>query len=104
MALVAIVAAIVWAPVAAGQWIWQGYVFQWVHLVPVFASAAIHTVYFILLDRGYRHGDLSVVYPLARATGPVLTVVAAMLFLRERPSLAALAGAALVIFGAYLLT
>ena len=32
MTLVAIVAAIVWAPVAAGQWLWQGYVFQWVHL------------------------------------------------------------------------
>ncbi|MGE5794343.1 MAG: EamA family transporter, partial [Bacteroidota bacterium] len=104
MTLVAIVAAIVWAPVAAGQWLWQGYVFQWVHLVPVLASAAIHTAYFVLLDRGYRHGDLSVVYPLARATGPVLTIACAMLLLGERPGVLALAGAALVIVGAYLLT
>ncbi|HTO49105.1 MAG TPA: DMT family transporter [Burkholderiales bacterium] len=104
MALVALVAAIVWAPVAAGQWLWQGYVFKWVHLLPVLASAAIHTAYFVLLDRGYRHGDLSVVYPLARATGPVLTIAAAMLLLRERPGPLALAGAALVILGAYLLT
>jgi hypothetical protein len=49
------------------------------------ASAAIHTAYFVLLDRGYRHGDLSVVYPLARATGPILTIVAAIAFLGERP-------------------
>jgi drug/metabolite transporter (DMT)-like permease len=104
MTMVAIVAAIVWAPVALGQWLWQGYVFQWVHLVPVLASAAIHTAYFILLDRGYRHGDLSVVYPLARATGPVLTIAAAMLFLGERPGVLALFGALLVILGAYLLT
>ncbi len=104
MTLVAIVAAIVWAPVAAGQWLWQGYVFQWVHLLPILASAAIHTAYFVLLDRGYRHGDLSVVYPLARATGPVLTIAAAMLLLGERPGPLALVGAALVILGAYLLT
>ncbi len=104
MALAALVAAIAWAPVAAAQWLWQGYVFQWVHLVPVLASAAIHAAYFVLLDRGYRHGDLSVVYPLARATGPVLTIAAAVLLLGERPGALALAGAALVILGAYLLT
>ena len=27
-----------------------------------------------VLDRGYRKGDLSLVYPLARATGPLLKV------------------------------
>jgi drug/metabolite transporter (DMT)-like permease len=104
MTLVAIVACVIWAPVALGQWLWQGYSFQPVHLVPVLASAAIHTVYFVLLDRGYRHGDLSVVYPLARATGPVLTIAAAVIFLGERPGVLALAGAALVVLGAYLLT
>ena len=104
MTLVALVAAVIWAPLAAGQWIHQGYEFRIVHLWPIVASAAIHTAYFILLDRGYRHGDLSVVYPLARATGPILTIAAAILVLGERPGALALAGAALVIVGAYLLT
>jgi drug/metabolite transporter (DMT)-like permease len=104
MTLVALVASVLWAPLAAGQWIVQGYVFQPVHLVPILASAAIHTAYFILLDRGYRHGDLSVVYPLARATGPILTIVVAVAVLGERPGPVALVGAALVILGAYLLT
>ena len=104
MTLVALVAAVIWAPVAAGQWIHQGYEFRLVHLWPILASAAIHTAYFILLDRGYRYGDLSVVYPLARATGPILTIMAAILMLGERPGALALVGAGLVIAGAYLLT
>jgi drug/metabolite transporter (DMT)-like permease len=104
MTLVALVATVLWAPLALGQWLWLGYEFRLVHLWPILASAAIHTAYFLLLDRGYRHGDLSVVYPLARATGPVLTIVAAIAFLGERPGPLALAGAALVILGAYLLT
>lgn len=48
-------------------------------------SSLLHLGYFLLLQRGYRVGDLSVVYPLARGTGPLLTVVAAVWFLHERP-------------------
>ncbi len=39
-------------------------------------SAALHLVYFLLLGRGYRAGDLSLVYPLARGTGPLLAALA----------------------------
>ncbi|HWQ60669.1 MAG TPA: DMT family transporter, partial [Negativicutes bacterium] len=56
-------------------------------------TAALHAVYFVLLDKGYQFGDLSVIYPLARGTGPMLAMVAAVLFLGERPSLLAVAGA-----------
>ncbi|MCU0897388.1 MAG: DMT family transporter [Burkholderiales bacterium] len=104
MTLVAMVATVLWAPVATGAWIVQDYRFEWIHLAPILASAAIHTGYFLLLDRGYRFGDLSVVYPLARATGPLLTVGAAIFFLGERPGAIGLAGALLVVAGAYLLT
>ena len=67
-------------------------------------SAALHTAYFVLLNQGYRVGDLSLVYPLARGTGPLLSTIAAILFLGERPSLIALAGALLIIGGAVMLT
>src|SRR5690606_20979876 len=63
-------------------------------------SAALHTAYFVLLNQGYRAGDLSLVYPLARGTGPLLSSIAAILFLGERPSWIALCGALLVIAGA----
>lgn len=104
MTLVAATAAVIWAPAAAAEWWFKGYVFQPIHLLPIAASAAVHAGYFLLLDRGYRFGDLSVVYPLARATGPVLTVIVAVTLLGERPGPIALGGALLVVAGAYLLT
>jgi drug/metabolite transporter (DMT)-like permease len=67
-------------------------------------SAALHTAYFVLLNQGYRLGDLSLVYPLARGTGPLLSSIAAILFLGERPSWIALAGALSIIGGAVILT
>jgi drug/metabolite transporter (DMT)-like permease len=70
----------------------------------VLVSSCIHSAYFILLDRGYRFGDLSVVYPLARATGPILSVAGAIVLLGERPSLTAVGGAVLIAAGAFLLT
>lgn len=62
-------------------------------------SGCLHTAYFTTLQRGYAVGDLSVVYPLARGTGPALAVVGAVLFLGERPGPVALVGAALVVAG-----
>lgn len=67
-------------------------------------SAALHTAYFVLLNQGYRAGDLSLVYPLARGTGPLLSSVAAILFLGERPSAIAVCGALLIIGGVVILT
>ncbi len=42
------------------------------------ASGALHAAYFVLLQRGYATGDLSLVYPLARGTGPLLSTTAAI--------------------------
>jgi len=60
-------------------------------------SGALHSLYFVLLQRGYRDGDLSLVYPLARGTGPLLATIAAIVFFAERPSPLALVGAALIV-------
>ena len=62
-------------------------------------SGCLHSAYFTTLQRGYAVGDLSVVYPLARGTGPALSVLAAVVILGERPGPVALAGAALVVLG-----
>jgi drug/metabolite transporter (DMT)-like permease len=68
------------------------------------ASAVLHVAYFLALQRGYEHGGLSVVYPVARGTGPVLSTIAAVALLGERPSPLALAGAALVAVGVFVLS
>lgn len=65
-------------------------------------SGALHACYFTLLQLGYKVGDLSVVYPLARGTGPMLSTIAAIIFLNERPSGVALMGAALICAGVFI--
>lgn len=65
------------------------------------ASAILHVAYFLVLQRGYQLGDLSVVYPIARGTGPVLSTIAAVILLGERPSAVALLGAALIALGVF---
>ena len=96
---------VVYAPLAFGLvWV-QGYAFEPVHLALMAGSGLIHTAYFLFLDRAYRSGgDLSIVYPLARATGPLLTIVAAILLLGARPGPLALGGAVLVGISALVLT
>lgn len=65
-------------------------------------SAVLHIAYYFLLLRGYRSGDLSLVYPLARGSGPALSVIGAVLLLSERPSSVALVGALLVSVGVFI--
>jgi drug/metabolite transporter (DMT)-like permease len=60
-------------------------------------SGVIHAAYFACLQRGYRDGDLSLVYPVARGSGPVLATAGAVVLLGERPSSLALGGGAVVV-------
>lgn len=62
-------------------------------------SGVLHLGYFLLLQRGYVVADLSVVYPMARGSGPLLSVFAAILLLGEMPPPIALLGAGLVVAG-----
>ncbi len=72
-------------------------------LLFIFASALVHAGYFLVLQEAYREGELSVVYPVARGTGPVLSTVAAIVALGERPSPLALCGAVLVALSVFAL-
>lgn len=65
----------------------------------VAGSAALQVGYFLLLQRAYRAADVGVVYPVARGTGPLLSVIGAMLLLAERPGPIVLLGGALVVAG-----
>lgn len=81
---------------------------QHVHLSPLqlglmCVSGFIHLVYFLTLQRGYRVGDLSLVYPLARGTGPFLATIVAIVLLGERPTLLAIIGMLLIVTGVFLI-
>jgi drug/metabolite transporter (DMT)-like permease len=102
--LFSLVAVCAYAPLVAGIITWRRPYIGPVQLVFIAGTALLHTGYFLALQQGYRLGDLSLVYPLARGTGPVLTTAAAIAFFGERPGPIALAGTALIGGGIVLLT
>ncbi len=67
-------------------------------------TCVLHLAYYTLLSRGYRVGDLSLVYPLSRGTGPMLSTIGAIFLLGERPTVVAVIGAILVTIGVFVLT
>jgi drug/metabolite transporter (DMT)-like permease len=91
-------AAVLWLPVAAVALVVDGGEAVGLEGIGFMAgSGALHALYFVLLQRGYRDGDLSLVYPLARGTGPLLSTLAALVVFSERPSALALAGGAIIV-------
>jgi len=86
----------IWTPLAVVDGVREGGI-SWAGVGFMAGSGVLHVGYFTSLQRGYRDGDLSVVYPLARGSGPVLSVAAAIVFLGERPAPLGLCGGALIV-------
>lgn len=63
------------------------------------ATAVLHTGYSLVLQAGYRTSDLSLVYPIARGSGPLLSFVGATILLGERPTMLAGLGLVLIVAG-----
>lgn len=92
------VGAVVFAPFGIASLAAEGTdLLRWLPWAAV--SGALQVVYFLVLQRGYRLGDVSVVYPLARGSGPLLSVILAIVILGERPTWLGLLGAAVVVTG-----
>lgn len=60
-------------------------------------SGCLYAVNYLALSRAYKHGDLSYAYPLARGSGPLLTVILGVTLLGERLTAAGLVGVALIL-------
>lgn len=81
----------------SGHWSWR-------LLVGPLVSALLHIVYSLVLQAGYGRADLSVVYPVARGVGPLVTMVVAVAVLGERPGAVAVVGGLLVLAGITVVT
>ena len=94
---------VLWLP--AGLWFgWHEVpLWGWLEWGVVSASALVHLLYFNALLTGYRVADLTVVYPLARGSGPLLTAAAAVLLLGESLSALGAAGVLAVCGGVFLI-
>lgn len=67
-------------------------------------STLLKTGYALYLQRAYRSGDFSLVYPLVRGSAPVIATVGAALFLGERPPPVALVGGFIIVVSIFFLT
>ncbi|MDQ7026824.1 MAG: EamA family transporter [Anaerolineae bacterium] len=77
---------------------------SWLAVGFMVGGGILHTLYFWLLSMGYRVGDLSIVYPIARGTGPLLATVGAILIFAERPTAIVLSGTLVISVGVIILT
>ena len=73
--------------------------FEGVHWMALCATAVLHLCYSLVLQAGYRASDLSLVYPLARGSGPLLSFFAAVTLLGERVTGLSVLGVVLVVSG-----
>jgi drug/metabolite transporter (DMT)-like permease len=90
---------LVYAPVVIGVvWVEQPH-FTPRHWLALATTSVLHLLYSISLQTGYRHSDLSVVYPIARGTGPLLSFIGAAWLLGESPTLQSALGMLLIVAG-----
>ena len=101
--ITSVLTSVLWLP--AGLWFgWQEVPrWGWLEWGVIALSAAVHLLYFNALLTGYRKADLTVVYPLARGSAPLLTAVAAVALLGERLTLLGAAGVIAVCGGVFLI-
>ena len=67
----------------------------------IVATGLIHGIYFWCMGGAYQRGDLSLVYPLARGSGPLFVPILAVLLLGEDVSPLGILGIALIVVGIY---
>ena len=96
-AVVLALSVLLFAPVAAATWS-----VSWAVAPYVAASAAFEGAYFALLVAAYRRRELSVVYPVARGSAPVLVLLGTVVVLSRHVSAWAAAGVCLVAVGVVL--
>ncbi|MBC7982763.1 MAG: EamA family transporter [Candidatus Obscuribacterales bacterium] len=78
--------------------------FQAIHWFALTATAVLHIAYSLMLQAGYRASDLSLVYPLARGSGPLLSFFLAVVLLNEHITWLSVVGVLLVVCGILLVS
>ncbi len=102
--LINALATLIYTPLTVGVLLLKRPNIDIVALIFIVGSGLIHIAYFLLLQQGYKAGDLSLVYPLARGTGPMLSTSTAIGLLGKRPTPTALLGIFLIGAGVFILT
>jgi drug/metabolite transporter (DMT)-like permease len=98
------ISSVCYAPVALWMLTHSSWHMSRAALPWVLGSGVIHVGYFLLLVAGYRASDLSLVYPVARGSGPLLAAAGAVLILGEPVTPLLVVGGLLIALGVVTLT
>ncbi|MBS0386950.1 MAG: EamA family transporter [Proteobacteria bacterium] len=97
--LYSVASLVVWSPLVLAVLLLQRPHFGTVQYLALFGTSVLHLLYSLALQAGYRAADLSIVYPLARGSGPLFAFAGAALLFGERPGPLAVCGLLLIIAG-----
>ncbi len=97
--LYSVASLVIWAPVVGYVLATAGPPTRAVQWLALAATGVLHLGYATALQSGYRSADLSIVYPIARGFGPVLSFIGAVLFLGDPYSGASVLGLVLIVAG-----
>jgi drug/metabolite transporter (DMT)-like permease len=97
------ISTLVFAPWAAYVLIQDGMPWNGTVALFLFLTSFLHLCYGVCLQYGYQSADISVVYPVARGTGPLLATMGAFLWLGEQPTVPGIVGIACVVCGVLLI-
>jgi len=81
----------------------EGMAWSWSIAACIVLSATVHLGYNLALQRGYQVADLSVVYPVARGSAPLMSSLAAFVLLAEAASVMGVFGMLCVVGGVMLI-
>lgn len=98
-----VVSAVLYLPLAVWAIATGGMKWTLLAIATILATGGLHLGYSLVLQGGYKRAGLSVVYPVARGTGPALSVIGAIVLLHEPVTFASAAGALLVIGGVFII-
>ncbi len=94
-----LVACVVYLPWMVWLLVYSQLIWNWPVAGCLVLSAILHLAYSLCLQRGYQVADLSVVYPIARGTGPLLSSIGAIIILKEAPTTQGVLGLLAVVAG-----
>jgi drug/metabolite transporter (DMT)-like permease len=94
-----VASVLLYTPIVARILLFDRPVFEMQHWLALLATGVLHLGYSLVLQAGYRVSDLSLVYPLARGSGPLLSFLGAVLLLEERVTWLSVLGVILIVVG-----
>lgn len=98
------ISSVAYAPLAIGIILYQKPQFSWIDWLLIIGSMLVHLLYFVALQKGYKIGEFSVVYPVARGTGPMISSFAAVFVFSEHITIMTFLGIIFIVSSVFLLT